>query len=337
MRKSSVRTLRQENNARERALSRESQREMTDVVVYLRGQDLSPLDQEEIRRDILEMVWEAEARGETMAQVVGQDYRTFCQEIVAAVPRRSRRVRMAAAVEELLPALSVLLGIWLVKKVVEALLRGEAVMHLTLTLGEAISMGVLLAASVGIVTYLCRTALEGERGRSRGKGFFMAWAFCVALLAAIFLPTFLLTNPLLTLWLPVAVAVGANTVYNICAKSTPEKLNSFAALTINYGVAAALSLLLFFVTTGGEKNLIQEIGKTSWAPVVMGLSVVGLELGYILIYRAGWKVSVASLVANLALACILVLVGVLWYKEVLTGHQILGIGACVVGILLISR
>ena len=68
-----------------------------------------------------------------------------------------------------------------------------------------------------------------------------------------------------------------------------------------------------------------------------GLSVVGLELGYILIYRAGWKVSVASLVANLALACILVLVGVLWYKEVLTGHQILGIGACVVGILLISR
>ncbi|WP_417084982.1 hypothetical protein [Evtepia gabavorous] len=210
MRKSSVRTLRQENNARERALSRESQREMTDVVVYLRGQDLSPLDQEEIRRDILEMVWEAEARGETMAQVVGQDYRTFCQAIVAAVPRRSRRVRMAAAVEELLPALSVLLGIWLVKKVVEALLCGEAVMYLTLTLGEAVSMGVLLAASVGIVTYLCRTALEGEgeRRRSWGKGFFMAWAFCVALLAAIFLPTFLLTNPLLTLWLPVAVAVA---------------------------------------------------------------------------------------------------------------------------------
>ena len=62
------------------------------------------------------------------------------------------------------------------------------------------------------------------------------------------------------LW-PMLMVVGANTVYNICAKSTPEKLNSFAALTINYGVAAALSLLLFFVTTGGEKNLIQEIGK----------------------------------------------------------------------------
>ena len=39
------------------------------------------------------------------------------------------------------------------------------------------------------------------------------------------------------LW-PMLMVVGANTVYNICAKSTPEKLNSFAALTINYGVAA---------------------------------------------------------------------------------------------------
>ena len=116
-------------------------------------------------------------------------------------------------------------------------------------------------------------------------------------------------------------------------KARPEDRSSWAGILRQ----ALLSLLLFFVTTGGEKNLIQEIGKTNWAPVVMGLSVVGLELGYILIYRAGWKVSVASLVANLALACILVLVGVLWYKEVLTGHQILGIGACVVGILLISR
>ena len=43
--------------------------------------------------------------------------------------------------------------------------------------------------------------------------------------------------------------------------------------------------------------------------------MVGLELGYILIYRAGWKVSVASLVANLALACILVLVGVLGIRR----------------------
>ena len=105
-------------------------------------------------------------------------------------------------------------------------------------------------------------------------------------------------------------------MYNICAKSVPDKLNSFAALTINYLVAAGLSLALFYLTSGGGKSLVQEMAKTNWAPVVMGLTVVGLELGYIFIYRAGWKVSVASLVANIALACLLVVVGILLYKEV---------------------
>lgn len=136
---------------------------------------------------------------------------------------------------------------------------------------------------------------------------------------------------------PMLMVVGANTVYNICAKSVPGKLNSFAALTINYLVAAGLSLALFFLTTGGEKNLLQEMGRTNWAPVVMGLTVVGLELGYILLYRAGWKVSVASLVANIALACILVVVGVLLYKEVLTLRQVAGMGLCVAGLLLMGR
>ena len=88
------------------------------------------------------------------------------------------------------------------------------------------------------------------------------------------------------LW-PMLMVVGANTVYNICAKSVPDKLNSFAALTINYLVAAGLSLALFYLTSGGGKSLVQEMAKTNWAPVVMGLTVVGLELGYIFIYRPG--------------------------------------------------
>ena len=187
MRKSSVRTLRQENNARERALSRESQREMTDVVVYLRGQDLSPLDQEEIRRDILEMVWEAEARGRPWPKWWGRTTGPLPGDCSCGA-RRSRRVRMAAAVEELLPALSVLLGIWLVKKVVEALLRGGRDAPHPDAGGRRSPWG-----SAGGLCGDCDLSLPdcfgGERGRSWGKkGVFMAWAFCVALLAAIFCP-----------------------------------------------------------------------------------------------------------------------------------------------------
>ena len=138
------------------------------------------------------------------------------------------------------------------------------------------------------------------------------------------------------LW-PMLMVVGANTCITSAPSPCRTNSSSFAALTINYLVAAGLSLALFYLTSGGGKSLVQEMAKTNWAPVVMGLTVVGLELGYIFIYRAGWKVSVASLVANIALACLLVVVGVLLYKEVLTLRQVAGMGLCVAGLLLISR
>ena len=163
-----VRKLLRQNNAREKALSPESQAGMTDVVVYLRGQDLSRLAQEEIRRDILEMVLAGEARGQTMQQVIGLDYRTFCDEIVAAVPRRPRGVRMLSAVDDMLPAVTLLLAIWTAQKILSALLTGQPVLWLTLTVGEGISLACIVAVAVGLVTWVCRPAPGGGGGGAGG-------------------------------------------------------------------------------------------------------------------------------------------------------------------------
>ena len=54
-------------------------------------------------------------------------------------------------------------------------------------------------------------------------------------------------------------------------------------------------------------------------------------------YRAGWKVSVASLViANIALACVLLAVGLLLYHETITLRQGLGVLVCLAGIYLVG-
>lgn len=202
-----VRALLRENNRREKALSPEAQEKMTDIVVYLRGQDLSELTQEEIRRDIQEMVLAAEARGESMDQVIGEDHRAFCEEIVAAVPRSSRPVRALRAVNVILPALSVLLGIWTVNKVVHTLLAGYPPLYLTLTVGEVISMAVILLTGVAAVEWICRTALDKEKEEGKGRGFLRLWAICVGVAAAILVPGLVWKTPLCTVFLPVAVVV----------------------------------------------------------------------------------------------------------------------------------
>ena len=55
------------------------------------------------------------------------------------------------------------------------------------------------------------------------------------------------------------------------------------------------------------------------------------------VYRAGWKVSVGSLViANITLACVLLAVGLLLYHETITLRQGLGVLVCLAGIYLVG-
>lgn len=204
-----VKQLLRQNNAREKALSPEGQAGMTDVVVYLRGQDLSRLAQEEIRRDILDMVLAGEARGQTMQQVIGLDYRTFCDEIVAAVPRRPRGVRMLSAVDDILPAITLLLALWTAQKILSALLAGESVLWLTLTVGEGISLACIVAVAVGLVTYVCHTALNRPPvgAEERPGGLWKVFLLALVVFALLFLPRVILPQPLVTLWMPAAVVV----------------------------------------------------------------------------------------------------------------------------------
>ena len=134
---------------------------------------------------------------------------------------------------------------------------------------------------------------------------------------------------------PVLIVICANTIYHTSSKSTPTDINPFASLVLSYVVAAAISLICFFVTSG-QRNLFAEFGKANWATLTLAAALVFLEFGYICVYRAGWKISMASLVANLSVACILLILGLLLFKETITPRQFLGIAVCGAGLFLIK-
>ena len=137
------------------------------------------------------------------------------------------------------------------------------------------------------------------------------------------------------LW-PILIVIGSNCMYNICAKSTPEGANAFASLLITYTTAAVATLVVMLLTLK-PANIIPELNKTNWTSFVLGLAIVGLEFGYINVYRAGWKISVGTLVANIGLAVALIIIGALLYKEAITARQLAGIAICAAGLFLISQ
>ncbi len=131
------------------------------------------------------------------------------------------------------------------------------------------------------------------------------------------------------------IIVFSNILYNICTKSTPGEVNAFATLSITYLIAAAVSFATFFITSKG-KNILTEFGKTNWTTFVLGVVIVGLELGYILAYRNGWAMNTASVTANITLAVALIFVAMIFYKEKITAKQIAGIILCGGGLVLIN-
>lgn len=134
---------------------------------------------------------------------------------------------------------------------------------------------------------------------------------------------------------PLCLVVVANTFYQICAKSVPGDMNPLASLTITYAVGAVVSLILFLLLYK-DPNLLAEYAKVNWAPFVLGLSIVGLEVGYIYMFKAGWSISTAQIVQAAILAIILIFIGYLLYKEQITWNKVIGIVVCLGGLALIN-
>src|SRR5436305_2094264 len=90
-----------------------------------------------------------------------------------------------------------------------------------------------------------------------------------------------------------ALTVLANITYHVCQRSIDAKINPFVSLTVTYLVALVMSLLILpFVSERGYA--LEQFKQANWASYVLGAGIIGLELGFLLAYRAGWNLSVAA-------------------------------------------
>ncbi|WP_370850315.1 hypothetical protein [Megasphaera sp.] len=133
----------------------------------------------------------------------------------------------------------------------------------------------------------------------------------------------------LTYWIPFFIVILGNIGYHVVAKATPVSAPPFLALSVTYLVSFLLCAAAYVVT---GPSLRQDLSSLNWASAAWGLTLVAVEFGYILLYRAGWKISMASLLANVSVALLLAGIGLLLYKDVLLPRQIIGIILCLIGV-----
>lgn len=133
----------------------------------------------------------------------------------------------------------------------------------------------------------------------------------------------------------IALTIAANVGYHLCQRTIRPDLNPWASLLATYATALVLTLLAWPLLAK-DAQLGAELRKLTWPSFALGLAIVGLELGFLLAYRAGWQLSVAALYSNAAVAILLLPIGVLAFKEILDVRTSLGLGLALLGLWLLS-
>jgi drug/metabolite transporter (DMT)-like permease len=135
-------------------------------------------------------------------------------------------------------------------------------------------------------------------------------------------------------WLSLAIA--ATVAYHVILKLTPAGANPFLSLMLTYGVVTVLFAGVL-VLAPGEFAWREEMRQLNWTAIALAFAIIGLDLGFILLYRTGFEVSLGALVTQTAAAMLLVGIGVLVFREKLDLSHGIGIVLCLAGLWLVNR
>ena len=135
---------------------------------------------------------------------------------------------------------------------------------------------------------------------------------------------------------PIALVVACNTMYQVCSKSIAVDVHPLASVAMTYVVGAIAATSMYFILSKGG-NILKEFSHLNWASYALGFVVIGLEVGFLFAYRAGWQVNSASTVQGAAVAIALIVVGYLVFKEPITASKLIGVALCLGGLYFINR
>jgi multidrug transporter EmrE-like cation transporter len=136
------------------------------------------------------------------------------------------------------------------------------------------------------------------------------------------------------MWLGIAIA--ATVAYHVVMKLTPAAANPYLSLAVTYAVVT-VAFAVVYTALPGPAPVREAFGQLNWTAVVLGLTVVGLDLGFLMLYRGGFEVSLGALVTQSAAALLLLLLGVAFFAEKLSLVNIAGILLCIAGLWLINK
>lgn len=137
-------------------------------------------------------------------------------------------------------------------------------------------------------------------------------------------------------WAFLALAIAATVGYHLVLKVTPASVNPVLSLAATYALVTVVFLVIYLLTPA-TAPLRASMQQVNWTAIALAATIAGLDLGFLLLYRTGFDVSLGQLVTQSVAALVLLLLGVALFREKLSPVNLAGIALCVAGLWLIYR
>jgi drug/metabolite transporter (DMT)-like permease len=137
-------------------------------------------------------------------------------------------------------------------------------------------------------------------------------------------------------YISAGVAIVGAVSYQYFVHRIPDTLNPIVSVLGMYLAVLVLGLVLLPIFSP-EGGLIPQIRQLGWLQLALAISVIMIELGFLLMYRFGWNLSTGNLITGVVVNSILLGIGVVLLGEKVTPINALGVGLCILGVALISH
>lgn len=134
---------------------------------------------------------------------------------------------------------------------------------------------------------------------------------------------------------PIALIVSSVVLYQLAQKLLSKGLDHWYALLLYYALAFALTLIAI-VFARPQQSVLEAWKSLNWAVPAVALSIVGIELGWILVFRAGGSLSLTGLIVNVTVAVVVIPLGLALFGERVSALNLVGMALCVAGLALIA-
>lgn len=188
--------LRRVNNQLDKQLTAENNEVMAGIICYLRVANISEYNQEVVRQDLLEMTLSAQERGEDIKTVIGEDYKVFCDNIVASLPQLSKKERIIGFLDILfmviaeIALINIIISPYTISLIRDIINKQPLSYEISFPIGTVIVCIVIVLFSISIIKIIGKFSIKYEKKaenkvKSKIKSFFKSYLIGLIIMAVL--------------------------------------------------------------------------------------------------------------------------------------------------------